>query len=357
MVGLTFVYDCHDSIEFISWMSLVELVHSQGSHQVSVVSLINKCDLFKNNLALAIAPYRLQSEVSLEDFRDFVSALEDKLININDRNFPGLSQLSEEFGFQSLLKKLSTHRRSPGLSFAQTAECLSRISVLEERTGQHEDQLAALQSALFPALQRFEADLARLSSELDAFRDTKKSYTALRAAAAPPPDTPAKPRPPARARPVSTAVSAVAAPPPRAPAKPLPAAPPVVAAPATRLESLISPQLPPLFDEFRAKRFNLLWRGSRDGFTADEFHLRCDGRANTLTLISDTDGNVFGGFTPVEWESGNKWKGDDSLRSFLFTLKNPHDVSLLSPQDFLNTPAGKSPRFLHFHVDSRVVHS
>jgi hypothetical protein len=77
--------------DFISWMSLVELVHPQGSHQVLVVPLINKCDLFKNNLALAIAPYRLQSEVSLEDFRDFVSVLEDKPININDRNFPGLS--------------------------------------------------------------------------------------------------------------------------------------------------------------------------------------------------------------------------------------------------------------------------
>jgi hypothetical protein len=91
-------------------MSLVELVHPQGSHQVSVVPLLNKCYLFKNNLALAIAPYRLQSEVSLEAFRDFVSALEDKPINIKDRNFPGLSQLSEEFGFQSLSKKLSAHR-------------------------------------------------------------------------------------------------------------------------------------------------------------------------------------------------------------------------------------------------------
>jgi hypothetical protein len=43
-------------------------------------------------------------------------------------------------------------------------------------------------------------------------------------------------------------------------------------------------------------------------------------------LIADTDGNVFGGFTPVEWESVRKYKGDDSLRSFLFTLRNPHGV-------------------------------
>jgi hypothetical protein len=33
-------------------------------------------------------------------------------------------------------------------------------------------------------------------------------------------------------------------------------------------------------------------------------HRRCDGLANTLTLIEDTDGNIFGGFT----------------------LKNPHNV-------------------------------
>jgi hypothetical protein len=50
----------------------------------------------------------------------------------------------------------------------------------------------------------------------------------------------------------------------------------------------------------------------------------------------DTDGSVFGGFTPVEWES-REWNGeygredncrkaDRSLTSFLFTLKNPHNI-------------------------------
>jgi hypothetical protein len=98
------------------------------------------------------------------------------------------------------------------------------------------------------------------------------------------------------------------------------------------MDSLIVSEFPPLFEEFRAKCFNLLWRGSRDGFTAQEFHLRCDGRGNTLTLIADTDGNVFGGFTPVKWESSalgeedGHDKGDNSGRSFLFTLRNPHCV-------------------------------
>jgi hypothetical protein len=60
---------------------------------------------------------------------------------------------------------------------------------------------------------------------------------------------------------------------------------------------------PTLFVEFGRKRFTLLWRGSRDGFGADQFHRRWDGHANTLTQIEDTGGNIFGGFTPVGWES------------------------------------------------------
>jgi hypothetical protein len=54
-------------------------------------------------------------------------------------------------------------------------------------------------------------------------------------------------------------------------------------------------------------------------------------------VILDTEGNIFGGFTPVEWESrdwnqmvgieDNRCKTDESFKSFLFTLKNPHNIS------------------------------
>jgi hypothetical protein len=87
VAGPVFVCDRGHWIDFMSWMSLVELMNPQGGHQVSVVPLVTKCDLFKNNPALFGAPYRVQSGVSLDDFQDFVSALEDKPINIKDRNF------------------------------------------------------------------------------------------------------------------------------------------------------------------------------------------------------------------------------------------------------------------------------
>jgi hypothetical protein len=46
-------------------------------------------------------------------------------------------------------------------------------------------------------------------------------------------------------------------------------------------------------------------------------------------LIEDIEGKLFGGFTPVKWElrdDDRKWKGDNSLRNFLFTLRNPRGV-------------------------------
>jgi hypothetical protein len=45
-------------------------------------------------------------------------------------------------------------------------------------------------------------------------------------------------------------------------------------------------------------------------------------------VIDDVDGNVFRGYTPVVWESPKVFchKIDEVAKSFLFTLKNPHNV-------------------------------
>jgi hypothetical protein len=61
----------------------------------------------------------------------------------------------------------------------------------------------------------------------------------------------------------------------------------------------------PLFEEFRATHSNLLLRSTRDGFAARDSH-------HTVTAVG-TDGNVFGGFTTVEWDGlmakcGRAWR-------------------------------------------------
>jgi hypothetical protein len=55
------------------------------------------------------------------------------------------------------------------------AECRSCLSFLKERVGQHEGQLATLQFRLVAAVQRFETNLARLASDLKTVSDAKNS--------------------------------------------------------------------------------------------------------------------------------------------------------------------------------------
>jgi hypothetical protein len=63
----------------------------------------------------------------------------------------------------------------------------------------------------------------------------------------------------------------------------------------------------------------LLYRGTRDGFTAKAFHEKCDGKANTVTIIK-TDGNyVFGGYTSAKWHSDDKYINDPN--AFIFSLR------------------------------------
>jgi hypothetical protein len=92
-----------------------------------------------------------------------------------------------------------------------------------------------------------------------------------------------------------------------------------------RWSSAIVPDFPKLFEDFGQKKFTLLWGGSRHSFGARDFDSRCDGHPNTLTVILDTNGNIFGGFTPLEWDSVRSGKADPSLKRFLFTRTNPQN--------------------------------
>jgi hypothetical protein len=90
-----------------------------------------------------------------------------------------------------------------------------------------------------------------------------------------------------------------------------------------RTDSIILPTLPLCLRDLPGKRWTLLYRGSRDGFGGSDFHQKCNGKSNTLTVIETTKGFVFGGFTPVAWDSSSGYKADSSQKSFLFTVKNP----------------------------------
>ena len=65
----------------------------------------------------------------------------------------------------------------------------------------------------------------------------------------------------------------------------------------------------------------LLYRGTRDGDLAKNFHERCDNKAPTIVLCKDKTGQIFGGFTKAEWDNKGKHPKYDK-DAFIFSITN-----------------------------------
>ena len=65
--------------------------------------------------------------------------------------------------------------------------------------------------------------------------------------------------------------------------------------------------------------FKLLYRASRDGCGSSDFHSKCDGHANTLTLFKASETSfIFGTFTSAS--QPGRWRSDPN--AFVFSLTN-----------------------------------
>jgi len=73
------------------------------------------------------------------------------------------------------------------------------------------------------------------------------------------------------------------------------------------------------------KNAKLLYRATRDGFNAKSFHKLCDGMGSTITIVQTNKGDIFGGFTNIDWRQSDNYYKDNS--AFLFTLSNPNSIS------------------------------
>ena len=100
------------------------------------------------------------------------------------------------------------------------------------------------------------------------------------------------------------------------------------------IEWLIKPNIN--LEKKNLKCIKLLYRGSRDNFKASTFHEKCDNKGETLVLIKSDQNYIFGGYTEIDWDS-TVWNGkvgaqnssrrDGNGNEFVFTLKNPHNIS------------------------------
>jgi hypothetical protein len=338
-------------------MSDVSLILCDTSFAVGLRPLIANCDLFADGDPVTTSPYRIKSKVPLKVFQQFVKAIEGEAVEVTSQNFSCLTQLCDEFGFQTLSSKIADFRNSPEFKDSADDEARLQISGLEEQISQQEWRIMGLEADI-SRLAQPEADVSQTRLNLAQVISNAETIPPQIHASSQAPQTqiPAQPSPPQLSPPQTRAEPAKRPPaPPKAPVSqprvqkqpssgpPTQLAPPQLSPPQTRAElakqpsapskvpvspqapqaaiapQQTRPQVPPaapkldsrvvsyfprLFDEFRRKWSVLLWRGSREGFGAGDFHGRCNGHANTLKLILDTGGNVFGGFTPMQWESG-----------------------------------------------------
>jgi len=74
--------------------------------------------------------------------------------------------------------------------------------------------------------------------------------------------------------------------------------------------------------------FKLLYSGHKDGWMAADFHKKCDGKVNTLTIILSNQGKVFGGFLDKAWNQSENYIITE--KSWLFSLTSKEKYKLKS---------------------------
>jgi hypothetical protein len=99
-------------------------------------------------------------------------------------------------------------------------------------------------------------------------------------------------------------------------------------------------------------RLKLLYRASRDGFKAADFHRLCDNKGATVTVIRSNEGYVFGGYVDQSWRSSSGYVASSS--AFLFSLVRPSSsVAMKLPLNGRNNEYAMLCRSLHGPVFGR----
>ena len=68
--------------------------------------------------------------------------------------------------------------------------------------------------------------------------------------------------------------------------------------------------------------FKLLYRGTRDGDDTINLHKKCDKYKNVIIFMKSEQGNRYGGFSNIGWESKDKWEYPYDDNAFLFSIDN-----------------------------------
>ena len=73
-----------------------------------------------------------------------------------------------------------------------------------------------------------------------------------------------------------------------------------------------------IFEWIGNKRMELIYRGSRDGMTSQNFHNKFDNKGPSIVLYK-TEKSIFGGFTSISWSTDGSHHSSQDC--FIFILK------------------------------------
>ncbi|CAF4149393.1 unnamed protein product [Rotaria sp. Silwood2] len=93
------------------------------------------------------------------------------------------------------------------------------------------------------------------------------------------------------------------------------------------------------------QQWELIYKATRDGFSTEAFHKKCDKKGPTMTIIKSAKKFIFGGCTSVSWSLDCGPKKDTQV--FLFTLTNPHNIP---PTKYPINPAKTLNAVYHFYA-------
>jgi hypothetical protein len=106
-------------------------------------------------------------------------------------------------------------------------------------------------------------------------------------------------------------------------------------------------------------KFNLILRGSRDGFNANTFHEKCDGKGATIMVVKIRGTNrIIGGYNPLDW-NGNGDK--NTTESFIYSFGNYNDIftgkigRVLQPEFAVRCYSNYGPLFGTYNLGSNDI--
>ena len=77
-----------------------------------------------------------------------------------------------------------------------------------------------------------------------------------------------------------------------------------------------------------SKSFQLLCRGSRDGFSIDAIGPKIYGKGTTFIIVKSDTQKIFGGYTPIHWQREGGYQKKDGT-SFLFSIRDDNTITKL----------------------------